>query len=135
MTGRLLKPGSQGSSGSGGSGGDSGDSGDGDLEDVIAAALAEGEGTAFDFPGSGEGGEWSDEDLADVREIMYGKDIGGQKVGGIDNMIATGQIKVDKEAGIYTMDQAIKRYLNELMEDNGITLAQYQALKAFYGIE
>lgn len=131
MTGRLLKPGGQGSSGSGSGSG----TGAGDPYTPVDDTPDDNEGLAFDFPGSGEGGEWSDEDLADVREIMYGKDIGGEKVGGIDNMIATGQIKVDKKAGIYTMDQAIKRYLNELMEDNGITLAQYQALKAFYGIE
>ena len=37
--------------------------------------------------------------------------------------------------GIANDDAAIKRYLNELMEDNGITLAQYQAIKEELGIK
>ncbi len=130
MSGRKTKPGGQGSSGGNNSGG--GDSGGGN---AIKEGTIEPYAFDFDFPGSGSDGEWSDKDTENVQEVMYGKNVDGQLVGGINDLIAMGQIKVDEEAGITTIDQAIKRYLNDLMEDGGITLAQYQALKIYYGIE
>lgn len=130
MNGKKNRPGGQGSSGGSGSGG--GGSGDGT---VINEETFDPYAFDFDFPGRGSDGEWSDKDTENVQEVMYGENVDGQLVGGINDLIAMGQIKVDKEAGVDTMDEAIKRYLNDLMEDEGITLAQYQALKIYYGIE
>lgn len=128
----MNKPGGQGSSGSGSGGG----SGEADLYALIEQEVNNaGDGDyAFGFPGM-EGGDWSEKDDAQVADIIATKDKNGNLTGGIDYLIQSGQIKVDKKAGINTMDEAVKRYLNELMEDNGITLAQYQALKLWYGIE
>lgn len=126
MSGKKNESGGQGSSGGSNSGGGVED----DKKKPFDPYAFD-----FDFPGSGSDGEWNDKDTENVQEIMYGKNVDGQLVGGINDLIAMGQIKVDEEAGIDTMDQAIKRYLNDLMEDEGITLAQYQALKIYYGIE
>ena len=70
----------------------------------------------FGWVGSGENGEWSEEDdtkteavAADIKELQ-----------------TRGELKSDTD---------IKRYLNELMEDDGITLAQYEVIKIILGIE
>lgn len=133
MTGRLLKLGGQGSSGGSGSGDNLSESDLYALIEDVVDNTGDGE-YAFGFPGV-EGGDWSEKDFEQVADIIATKDKNGNLTGGIDYLIQSGQIKVDKKAGINTMDQAVKRYLNELMEDGGITIAQYQALKLWYGIE
>lgn len=113
MTGRLLKPGGQGSSGSG-SGNGAGDSDIHTLIEGVGNTTGDGE-YAFGFPGM-EGGDWSEKDYAQIDKI----------VADVTNLQNRGDLKTDKD---------IKSYLNGLMEDGGVTLAQYQALKLWYGIE
>lgn len=109
----MNKQGGQGSSGSGSGSG----SGEADLYALIEQEVnntKEGE-YAFGFPGM-EGGDWSEKDEAQVDMI----------IADITKLQNRGELKTEKD---------IKSYLNELMEDNGITLAQYQAMKLIYGIE
>lgn len=65
------------------------------------------------WKGSGENGEWNEEDQERVDEF--------------NNVI--------EKAGVLNDDAAIKRYLDEWLEDGALTLAQYAAIKNEYGLK
>jgi hypothetical protein len=123
------RPGGQGSSGGSGSG--SGDSGSdytggnsgGAGDEVVPLTPDE---MPFGFPGKGEDYSWTDDDYNTVDEIIGVTDENGELKSGIEKLQQDGVLKTKDD---------IKRYLNELMEDDGISLAQYQALKLIYEID
>lgn len=66
------------------------------------------------WAGSGENGEWNDSDNATVTRIIGDMDKAGVTAKG---------------------DAAIRAYLDELIEDGAITLAQHKAIKATLGMQ
>lgn len=83
-------------------------------DEVIDEDDGEGDDYLFGFPGSEENGDWSAADEERIQQVEND----------IDNLMSEGRM---------TDDDSIRKYLNELMEDGGISLAQYQYLKAQYG--
>lgn len=121
MSGKKNESGGQGSSGGSNSGG--GYTGDYYTDDEVDDGS---EDMPFGFPGSGADYSWTDKDYDIVEEIIGVTDENGELVSGIEKLQQEGRLKTKDD---------IKRYLNELMEDGGVTLSQYQALKAIYGID
>ena len=122
--GMKNRPGGQGSSGDSGSESDyTGENSGGTDDEVIPLTPDE---MPFGFPGKGEDYSWTDVDDNTVDEIIGVTDENGELKSGIEKLQQDGVLKTKDD---------IKRYLNELMEDDGISLAQYQALKLFYGID